>query len=388
VKKLLGQSSTKVKTLPSQTENRKLDHIQICLEKNVQARHVTTGFEDVFFVHRALPEIEKDKINLSTVAFNHKFSAPLIVGAMTGGTSKAMKINSVIAEAVEEMGLGMGVGSQRVAIEDPRLEKTFSIVRKKAPTAFIVANIGGPQLVKGYGAKEAKKAVDVIEADALAIHLNPLQEVVQPEGETNYTGVLKKIGEIAKALDVPVIVKETGAGVAAEEAKMLEGVGVAGIDVAGVGGTSWAAVEYHRAKETQDEFRQRLGEAFWDWGIPTAVSVVEVVQSVALTVIASGGVRTGVDIAKATALGADLSSLTSPILRPATKDAKEVKKALQLIIEELRNTMFLAGVDSIQELKEIPLVLVGRTAEWLRMRGFHPESYARRKRGKTHEDRY
>jgi len=227
---------------------------------------VTTGFEDVFFVHRALPEVEKDKINVSTVAFNHKFSAPLIVGAMTGGTLKAMKINSVIAEAVEEMSLGMGVGSQRVAIEDPKLERTFSVVRKRAPTAFIVANLGGPQLVKGYGAEEAKKAVDMIEADALAIHLNPLQEVVQPEGETNYMGVLRRIGEIVKALDVPVIVKETGAGIAAEEAKVLEGVGVDGIDVAGVGGTSWAAVEYHRAKETQDESRQRLGETFWDWG--------------------------------------------------------------------------------------------------------------------------
>lgn len=368
--------------MPSQIENRKLDHIQICLEKNVQARHATTGFEEVFFVHRALPEIEKDKINLSTVAFDHKFSTPLIVGAMTGGTPEAMKINSIIAEAVEEIGLGMGVGSQRVAIEDPKLEKTFSIVRKKAPTAFLVANLGGPQLVKGYGVKEAKKAVNMIEADALAIHLNPLQEVVQPEGETNYTGALEKIGEIAKALDIPVIIKETGCGIAAEEAKMLENAGVAGIDVAGVGGTSWAAVEYHRAKETQDKSRQRLGEVFWDWGIPTVASVVEVTQSVDLTVVASGGVRTGIDVAKSIALGADLSSLTSPILRHATKDSKEVKKALQLIIEELRNTMFLVGADSIQKLKETPLVLVGKTAEWLRMRGFHPELYARKKRGK------
>jgi len=380
---LLGQSSTKVKALPSQIENRKLDHIKICLEKNVQARGATTGFEDVFFVHKALPEIEKDKINLLTIVFGHKFSAPLIVGAMTGGTTEAMKINSIIAEAVEEMGLGMGVGSQRVAVEDPKLGKTFSIVRKKAPTAFLVANIGGPQLVKGYGAKEAKEAVDMIEADALAIHLNPLQEVVQPEGETNYTGVLKKIGEIVRALDVPVIVKETGAGIGSEEAKMLEDVGVAGIDVAGVGGTSWAAVEYHRACETRDESRQRLGEAFWDWGIPTAVSVVEVVQSVDLTVIASGGVRSGVDVAKAIALGADLSSLTSPILRPATKGTKEVKKVLQLIIEELRNTMFLVGADSIPKLKETHLVLVGKTAEWLRMRGFHPELYATRRGGKS-----
>ena len=382
MKKLLGQSSIKVKALPSQIENRKVDHIKICLERNVQARRATTGFEDVFFVHKALPEIEKDRITLSTVAFGHKFSAPLIAGAMTGGTLKAMKINSVIAEAVEEMSLGMGVGSQRVAIEDPKLEKTFSVVRKRAPTAFIVANIGGPQLVKGYGAEEAKKAVDMIEADALAIHLNPLQEVVQPEGETNYTGVLNRISEITRALDVPVIVKETGAGIASEEASMLKDAGVASIDVAGVGGTSWAAVEYHRAKKTQDESRQRLGEAFWDWGIPTAVSVVEVVQSVDLTVIASGGVRTGVDVAKAIALGADLSSLTSPILRPATRGAEEVKKALQLIIEELRNTMFLVGADSIPKLKETNLVLVGKTVEWLRMRGFHPEFYAKRKRGK------
>jgi len=368
--------------LPSQIENRKVDHIQICLEKNVQARHATTGFEDVSFVHKALPEIEKDKINLFTVLFDHKFSAPLIVGAMTGGTPEAMKINSIIAEAVEETGLGMGVGSQRAAIEDPKLEKTFSVVRKKAATAFLVANIGGPQLVKGYGIKEAEKAVNMIEADALAIHLNPLQEVVQPEGETNYAGALERIGEIAKALDIPIIIKETGSGIAAEEAKMLENVGVAGIDVAGVGGTSWAAVEYHRAKETQDESRQRLGEVFWDWGIPTAVSIVEVAQSVDLTVIASGGVRTGIDVAKAIALGAGLSSLTSPILRPATVDIKEVKQTLQLMIEELRNTMFLVGVDSIQKLKEAPVVLVGKTAEWLRMRGFHPELYARRKRGK------
>jgi len=388
VKRLLGQSLTKVKTLPSQIKNRKLDHIKICLEKNVQARHVTTGFEDVFLVHKALPEIEKDKINLFTAAFDHKFSAPLIVGAMTGGTPEAMKINSIIAEVVEETGLGMGVGSQRAAIEDPKLEKTFSIVRKKAPTAFLVANIGGPQLVKGYSAKEAKKAVDMIEADALAIHLNPLQEVVQPEGETNYTGALKRIGEIAKALDVPVIVKETGAGIASEEAKMLKDVGVVGIDVAGVGGTSWAAVEYHRAKETQDESRQRLGETFWDWGIPTAVSVVEVSQSVDLTVVASGGVRTGVDVAKAIALGADLSSLTSPILRPATKDTKEVRKVFQLIIEELRNTMFLVGANSIPKLKETPVVLLGKTAEWLQVRGFHPELYARRKRGELYGNRY
>lgn len=360
-------------------EERKVDHIKICLEENVQARRTTTGFKDVFLVHKALPEIERDKIDLSTTVFNHDLSAPLLVGAMTGGTAKALKINAAIAEAVEELGLGMGVGSQRVAIEDPKLEGSFTIAREKAPTAFLVANIGGPQLVGGYGVKEAKKAVEMLEANALAIHLNPLQEAVQPEGETNYLGVFNKIGEIAQALEVPVIVKETGAGIAAEEAKMLEEAGVAGIDVAGVGGTSWAAVEHHRAKRLQDEFRQRLGETFWDWGIPTAVSLVEVVQSIHLPVIASGGIRYGTDVAKSLALGASLASMALPILQSATKGPKEVKKTLQFMVEELRNAMFLVGAESIQKLQKAPVVLTGKTAEWLRMRGFQPELYARRK---------
>jgi len=365
--------------LPKQIEERKIDHIQICLEENVQARRTTTGFEDVFLVHKALPEIERDKIDFSTVAFDHEFSAPIIVGAMTGGAAKTTKINAAIAEAVEELGLGMGVGSQRAAIEDPKLEGTFAIAREKAPTAFLIANIGGPQLVRGYGVKEAKKAVEMMKADALAIHLNPLQEAVQPEGETNYSGVLSKISEIAKALDIPVIVKETGAGIAAEEVKMLEEAGVAGIDVAGVGGTSWAAVELHRAKRFQDEFRQRLGETFLDWGIPTAVSLVEVVQSVHLPVIASGGIRHGTDVAKALALGASLTSMALPILQPATKDPEEVKKTLQFMIEELKNAMFLVGAKSVPKLKRVPVVLTGKMAEWLRMRGFQPELYARRK---------
>jgi len=379
VKGLPEQSSRRVKPLPNQTEKRKADHVQICLEENVQARQTTTGFEDIFFVHKALPEIERDKINLSTTVFNHKFSVPLIVEAMTGGTKEATKINAAIAQAVEQMGLGMGVGSQRAAIEDPKLRRAFTVAREKAPTAFLMANIGGPQIIRKNGIKAAKKAVEMIRANALAIHLNPLQEAIQPEGETNYVGALKKISEITQDLDVPVIVKETGAGIAAEEAKKLEAAGVAGIDVAGAGGTSWAAVEYHRAKKIRDENRQRLGEIFWDWGIPTAVSIVEVVQSVNLTVIASGGVRSGTDVAKAMALGADLAGAASPLLYPATKGSEEVKKVLQFMIEELRNTMFLVGAESIQKMKEGPLVIIGKTAEWLRARGFQPELYARRK---------
>ena len=364
--------------MPTKTQGRKSNHIQICLKEDVQSRLITTGFEDIYFVHKALPEIERGKIDLSTTVFGHRFAVPLIVEAMTGGISKAAKINAAIASAVEELGIGMGIGSQRAAIEKPSLERTFSIARKKAPTAFLIANIGGPQLVKGYGVKEARKAVDMMDADALAIHLNALQEVVQPEGETNFKGVVSKIGEIAQALDVPVIVKETGAGIAAEEAKLLASMKVAGIDVAGAGGTSWAAVEYHRAKKKRDEFHQGLGEALWDWGIPTATSLIETLQSTSITVIASGGIRTGIDVAKALALGADLAGVAHPILLPATKGPDEVKSTLRVIIESLRNAMFLVGAESVSKLKKAPLVITGKTAEWLIMRGFRPEIYARR----------
>jgi len=364
--------------LARKTRKRKADHIRISLEKDVQARKTTTCFEDIHLIHKALPEINKQEINLSTEVFNHKFSAPLIVGAITGGTPEATRINAAIAEAVEELGLGMGVGSQRAAIEDKKLEKTFTIARKKAPNAFLIANIGGVQLVNGYSIKEVEKAVAMIEADAIAIHLNPLQEAIQPEGQTNFRGILEKISEIAEKIDKPLIVKETGAGIAAEEAKKLETVGVNGIDVSGAGGTSFAAVEYYRVKGPKNSFQRRLGDVFWDWGIPTAISVVEVSQSVKIPVIASGGVRDGVDMAKALALGANLTSLSQPILQAAVKGARETKNVLSLLIEELRNVMFLVGANSVQELHKVPLVITGKTAEWLRVRGFKPEKYARR----------
>jgi len=358
---------------------RKADHIEVCLKENVQSRRATTGFEDVHLVHKALPEIERKKIDISTTVFGYKFSAPLLVGAITGGTEKATKINAAIAEAVEELHLGMGVGSQRIAIDNPKLERSFSIVREKAPTAFILANIGAPQLVGKYGVKEAEKAVDMVQANALAIHLNALQEAVQPEGDTNYSNLLQKICKLAQELDVPVVIKETGAGIAAEDAAMLEAAGVAGIDVAGAGGTSWAAVEYYRAKARQDGSSQRLGETFWDWGIPTAVTLVEAVQSVNVPVIASGGIRNGIDAAKALALGASLASAAHPFLKPATTGSEDVKKALSYLVGEVRNAMFLVGANSVQKLQKVPVVLSGKTAEWLKVRGFQPEVYARRK---------
>jgi isopentenyl-diphosphate delta-isomerase len=359
--------------MAQETGKRKADHIRICLEQKAQAKKATAGFEDIQLVHRALPEVDRKKINLSTVFLGKKLSAPLIVGAMTGGTEEATKINSSIAEAVEKLGLGMGVGSQRAALEHQRLEKTYKVAREKAPSALLIANIGGVQLVHGYSLKEVKAAVEMIDADALAVHLNAVQEALQPEGQTNFKGILAKITEVTGELDVPVIVKETGCGIAAEDAKALEAAGVKAIDVAGLGGTSFAAVEYYRSTN-----RKTMNEALWDWGIPTAASIVEVTQTVKIPVIASGGIRSGLDIAKSLALDASLASVCQPVLEAADKNSSETEQLLSGYVDQLRDVMFLAGVESLQALTEVPVVIGGKTAEWLNTRGFKIATYAQR----------
>ena len=361
--------------MAEKTGKRKVDHIRICLDQKAQAKNVTAGFEDIQLVHRALPEINKAKISLSTTFLGKKFNAPVIVGSMTGGAKEAIQINASIAEAVEQLGLGMGLGSQRAAIENEKLEITYNIARKKAPNAFLIANVGGVQLVHGYGLKEVKKIVEMIDADAVAIHLNALQEAVQPEGQTNFQGVLAKIAEIAGAIDTPVIVKETGAGISAEDAEALENAGVKAIDIGGLGGTSFAAVEYYRSTAHEDVY---LGEAFWDWGIPTAVSLIENAQSVKLPLIASGGVRSGTDIAKALGLGASLASISQPILETAAKGKMETIIKLNCLIEELRNVLFLVSAEKIIDLAKTPLVITGKTSQWLQARGFNLKKYAKR----------
>jgi isopentenyl-diphosphate delta-isomerase len=363
--------------MAQETGKRKDEHIRICLDEKAQARNVTAGFEDIQLLHRALPEADKAKISLQTTFLCKPFAAPIIVGAMTGGTPKATQINASIAEAVEKLGLGMGLGSQRAAIENSELEKTYRVAREKAPHAFLIANVGGVQLVHGYGAKEVQRIVEMIDADAVAVHLNALQEAVQPEGQTNFKGVLGKIAEIAAAIEVPVIVKETGAGISSEDAKALEEAGVKAIDVGGVGGTSFAAVEYYRASPKEGT-QHYLGEALWDWGIPTAVSLIEVSQTVKLPLIASGGVRSGTDIAKALALGAGLAGTIQPILETAVKGTEATEKKLRCLMEELRNVMFLTGVEKVADLASTPVVITGKTAQWLTARGFSLQKYAKR----------
>jgi isopentenyl-diphosphate delta-isomerase len=358
------------------TEKRKVDHIKICLDNKAQAKNATAGFEDIQLVHRALPETDRDKIKLTTSFLGKKFNAPIIVGAMTGGAQEVTKINAAIAETVEKLGLGMGLGSQRAAIENANLEKTYKVAREKAPNAFLIANVGGVQLVHGYGVKEVKRMVEMIDADAVAIHLNALQEAVQPEGQTNFKGILDKIAEIAGAIDTPVIVKETGAGISAEDAKALAMAGIKAIDIGGVGGTSFAAVEHYRAIKKNGQ--NSLGEAFWDWGIPTAVSLIETAQSVKVPIVASGGVRYGTDIAKALALNASLASITQPILEVAVKGTAETENKLTYLIEELRNALFLVGAQKISDLTKTPVVITGKTGEWLLARGFNLQKYAKR----------
>ncbi|MHC1572251.1 MAG: type 2 isopentenyl-diphosphate Delta-isomerase [Methanosarcinales archaeon] len=358
------------------TSSRKMEHLKICAEKQVEAttetEHRQSGFDDIHLVHQALPEISKREIDTSTRFFDKNFAAPIMIASMTGGHSATLKVNENLALAASELGIGIGVGSQRAALENKDEEASFRIVRDVAPDLFIHANIGACQL-KEYGVKGALKAVEMIDADALAIHLNFLQEAIQPEGETNATGCLSIIHRVCNELSVPVIAKETGAGISRETAGALVDAGVSAIDVGGMGGTSWAGVEVYRAKARGDQLCERLGELFWNWGIPTAASIIECRGHV--PVIATGGIRNGVDILKSLALGASLTGLALPLVKPAMESKKEVVKVLQEIIEELKTAMFLTGCANINDAKTLPFVTTGSLHEWLQGRNDNIKRY-------------
>jgi isopentenyl-diphosphate delta-isomerase len=283
---------------------------------------------------------------------------------MTGGTPEATQINSRLGELAERYGLGMGLGSQRAGLRSEDLAETYAVARKNAPNAFLIANIGAAQLAKGFSIEDTRKILNMIRANALVIHLNPLQELVQPEGEPKYRGVLNKISELAVELDVPLIVKEVGSGISREVATRLELAGVSAINVAGVGGTSWAGVEKLRAENQNDKVKIRLGELFWDWGIPTASSIIEVkLGAPNVKLVASGGIRNGLEIAKCLALGADLCGMAYPFLRKAAESQEALFEFSDMIIEELKSTMFLVGASNIQELKSSRYILTGYLAD-------------------------
>ena len=347
--------------------NRKSEHLNICRNEDVNYKYKQTGFNDLELLHKALPEVNKEEIDISTTAFDKKLDSPLFITAITGGHPDAKKLNKTLAIAAEEKNIGLGLGSQRAAIEHPELNETYTIAREYAPNALLLGNIGAPQI------NLAEDAVNMFDADILAVHLNPLQESIQPEGDVNSEGFLDSINKITDIVDVPVMAKETGCGISAEDAILLEEAGVSYIDIEGAGGTSWAAVETYRADD------RYLGELFWDWGIPTAVSTVEVTNTVKVPVVSSGGIRSGLDAAKAIALGADSVGMALPALKSAYYGSKNLINLINQFNESLKIAMFLVGANNIEELKNSKLIIKGETKEWLEQRGFNTEKYARRK---------
>ncbi|MEH1872650.1 type 2 isopentenyl-diphosphate Delta-isomerase [Nostoc sp.] len=334
--------------ISAQTQNRKADHIRICLEEDVQSHQITNGLERYRFIHSCLPELNYNDIDISTTFLGKPLGAPLLISSMTGGTEQAAIINQRLAQVAQHYKIAMGVGSQRVAVEKPQVADTFA-VRKYAPDVLLFANLGAVQLNYKYGLDECLRVVDILEADALILHINPLQECIQPKGDTNFRGLLDKISDLCNKLPVPVIAKEVGNGISAAIANKLIAAGVAAIDVAGAGGTSWAKVESERA---ENPLQRRLGRTFADWGLPTAECITTIranAQDVPL--IASGGLRHGLDIAAAIALGADIAGLAMPFLQAAATSETAVAELAEVLIAEITTVLFCTGNANLYQLK-------------------------------------
>ena len=322
---------------------RKDDHLKINLEQDVQST-ISTGFERIRLKHKALPELDFERVDLSLSLFNKQLAAPVLISSMTGGTARGAAFNRTLALAAEQCGIAMGVGSQRAAIENPELSESFRI-RKYAPKTLLFANIGAVQLNYGYRLEECKKAVDMLEADALYLHLNPLQEALQPEGNHDFSDLFRKIEPICRSLPVPVMVKEVGWGIDLETARKLLEVGVVGIDVAGAGGTSWAKVEMYRQP---DPLIASIHAGFGDWGIPTARNLLDLRELEGTPLIfASGGLRDGVDLAKSLALGAKLGGFARLFLHAAKEGETEVINLIEVIKLQLKTAMFACGVGNL-----------------------------------------
>ncbi len=327
---------------------RKADHIRINLEEDVRSG-LTTGLERYRFAHQALPELDLERVNTTLSLFGKTLAAPILISSMTGGTEEAGEINQHLAEAAQECGVAMGVGSQRAALEDQKQIPTFAITRKVAPDILLFANLGAVQLNYGYTIEHCRRAVEMIAADALILHLNPLQEAMQAGGNTDFSGLAKKIEGICKKLEVPVIAKEVGWGISERTAKLLANCGVSVIDVAGAGGTSWSQVEMHRAP---DEFTRQLAATFVDWGIPTADSILNAKKAAPeMTIFASGGLKDGLDIAKCIALGATLGGMAGQFLKAAALSTEKAVEILKLTKRQIEVTMFACGASTLAGLK-------------------------------------
>ncbi len=345
--------------------DRKLEHLLLCTHSDVEY-HKKTGFNDVELVHKALPEVNQEEIDLSLSLLGKEMDVPIIITAITGGHPASLEVNRKLARVAQKFSIGMGLGSQRAAVENPELKPTYTVAREEAPDSLLIGNIGAHQL------EQAQGALEMMELDALAVHLNPLQEAIQPEGDLDTTGYLANIQKTVENLDLPVIVKETGAGISGNDAQLLEDTGVSALDVAGAGGTSWAAVETYRSQDKD------MGELYWDWGIPTAASTVEVAQAVQIPVISSGGIRNGLEAVKALALGADAVGMALPFLKAANLGEKVLSDFFEKFIMEMKVAMFLVGASNLKQLQKCDLVIRGKTKEWLTERGYDTKIYARR----------
>lgn len=356
----------------TEIENRKKQHMELARSSASQSGR-SALWEDVHLIPASLPEISIAEVDLATRFLGHDLRAPVVIAGMTGGHQDALEINRRLARAAAEFGLAIGTGSQRAALADPKLSPTFAVIREEAPNSVVIGNIGMCQLVQqgdtpAFGPDQIRAAVSMVEADILAVHLNAVEELVQPEGDREMRGIGTAISKCVGWSPVPVIAKETGAGMSRESAMKLASFGVQGLDVGGVGGTSFARIEALRAQQAGNERGIRVGRTFEDWGMPTALSVIEA-SAAGLPVIATGGVRTGLDAAKALALGASLVGIGGPAINAAIESLDSLMKEVSHLLEELRVAMTLVGAAGVADLRAHQPVLLGQIGQWLDSRG-------------------
>jgi isopentenyl-diphosphate delta-isomerase len=357
----------------AEIERRKSEHLTLASGEGVETA-VAAGWDDIHLVHDAFPAIDADQVDLSVDLLGRTLRAPLVISGMTGGHQAAREVNRILGEAAERHGVALGVGSQRAALRDPALVPTYAIAREAGPGAFVIGNIGISQLLEQPGERaltgeDVERVVGMVRADALAVHLNYLEEMVQPEGQTRARGAGDALAALVRTCGVPVIAKETGAGIGRATALRLADLGVRAIDVGGVGGTSFAAIEAKRARDRGDDRRGLLGERFTDWGLPTAVAVVGSAAT-GLPIIATGGVRSGHDAAKALALGATAVGVGRPLLQAALRGSAAVDDWIGQFLLELRTATFLSGGTRARDLRSVPRVILGATREWLAQLGY------------------
>ncbi len=359
--------------MTDEVKQRKIEHVTVALGQDVSAPQ-GANWSDVRFVHQALPEVDLDGIDTSVSFLHRRLRYPLFISSLTGGHPDVTNINRNLARAAETYGLALGVGSQRAAIVNPDVADSYTITRETAPNAFLIANIGAPQLIAqaqhpAFTPEQVQRAIDMIGANALAVHMNSLQEAAQPEGDRRAVGVAEALRRVTQQVQVPVIAKETGAGVSREQALLLRSCGVSAIDVGGAGGSSMAAMEAARSQSRGDTRTRNIGQLYRDWGIATPIAVVEA-STAKLPLISTGGVRNGLDIARALTLGATLVGMGFPFLKAASESYESVCELLETVIAELKVAMQLSGAATIEQLRQVDVVVMGETREWLTLRGF------------------